>query len=890
MSMLAALDWSLDGPLTAGLCAAAAAVALAALLLACFGRPVSMPGGPRKRRLARRAEWSGQKRALSPGWVFATDLASHRVTEGQHPSFPKLTGESAGRQIWYKEDAKPGLLRRASSRSSLSSGTELGEGAAASPQRRKSKTLSVRGRERSIGSVKDLLNLVKGQDTENGMPRFSAAENPNSSDKLLREQMIRAWKGPKPTKKTPETATDACRKGIQFYQMLQTEDGHWAGDYGGPMFLLPGLVIAHHITGAKLAAYKREAMVDYLRNHQQTDGGWGTHIEAASTMFGTVLNYVALRLLGLGPDEPECEAARGFIHANGGALYTPSWGKFWLALLGAMEYDCINSVPPEMWLLPRWFPFHPGRLWCHCRMVYLPMCYLYGKRFAHTARAPADPLVLALRQELYPAPYATLPWARHRQTVSPLDEYDPVGPLMRFLQAGLAIYERWCPWKPGRARALRFAFDYLEAEDRQTNYVDIGPVNKSLNMLCVWAARGSDSEEFQKHLMRVDDYLWVAEDGMKMQGYNGSQCWDTSFAIQGVVESGLAAEFPEMCRRVHGYLDRTQIKADEDDRRRWFRHESRGGWPFSTAAHGWPISDCTSEGLKGVLALRRVPGLLGAGEGLAPERLHQAAQILLSYQNRDGGWATYENNRGYGWYEALNPSDVFGDIMIDYSYVECSTACLSALATFRKEFPEHRAGEIEGALERGRRFVKSIQRPDGSWYGSWGVCFCYATWFGIEGLVVSGEPLDSPHITRAVAFLLSKQRPNGGWGESYLSCVDKAYSEGGCLPGLGDGGSGVVQTAWALLGLMEGAPHDPKVRTAVNRGVAYLMQKQLADGDWEQEGLTGVFNRNCGITYTAYRNVFPIWALGRYGRLYEGAAAERAEQAAAAAAAQTPSG
>lgn len=28
-----------------------------------------------------------------------------------------------------------------------------------------------------------------------------------------------------------------------------------------------------------------------------------------------------------------------------------------------------------------------------------------------------------------------------------------------------------------------------------------------------------------------------------------------------------------------------------------------GGWPFSTAAHGWPIADCTAEGLKGVLAL-----------------------------------------------------------------------------------------------------------------------------------------------------------------------------------------------------------------------------------------------------------------------------------------------
>lgn len=31
---------------------------------------------------------------------------------------------------------------------------------------------------------------------------------------------------------------------------------------------------------------------------------------------------------------------------------------------------------------------------------------------------------------------------------------------------------------------------------------------------------------------RLFDYLWVAEDGMKMQGYNGSQLWDTSFAVQ----------------------------------------------------------------------------------------------------------------------------------------------------------------------------------------------------------------------------------------------------------------------------------------------------------------------------------------------------------------------
>lgn len=36
------------------------------------------------------------------------------------------------------------------------------------------------------------------------------------------------------------TAVDAGLKGMLFYSQLQAEDGHWAGDYGGPLFLLPG--------------------------------------------------------------------------------------------------------------------------------------------------------------------------------------------------------------------------------------------------------------------------------------------------------------------------------------------------------------------------------------------------------------------------------------------------------------------------------------------------------------------------------------------------------------------------------------------------------------------------------------------------------------------------
>jgi hypothetical protein len=56
-------------------------------------------------------------------------------------------------------------------------------------------------------------------------------------------------------------------------------------------------------------------------------------------------------------------------------------------------------------------------------------------------------------------------------------------------------------------------------------------------------------------------------------------------------------------------------------------------------------------------------------------------------------------------------------------------------------------------------------------YGSWAVCYTYATWFGVSGLIAAGQRYEtSPAIRKACAFLLSKELPGGGWSESYLSC------------------------------------------------------------------------------------------------------------------------
>lgn len=156
---------------------------------------------------------------------------------------------------------------------------------------------------------------------------------------------------------------------------------------------------------------------------------------------------------------------------------------------------------------------------------------------------------------------------------------------------------------------------------------------------------------------------------------------------------------------------------------------------------------------------------------VSDERLQDAVDVLLRMQNSDGGFATYELTRGPKILEWINPAEVFGDIMVEYSYPECTTAVLLGLMAFRKRQPSYRTDEIEKILQRGLKYIRKAQRPDGSWFGSWAICFTYATWFGLESLGAHGETYEnSDNVRRGCEFLISKQRADGGWGEAYKVC------------------------------------------------------------------------------------------------------------------------
>ncbi|XP_046542686.1 lanosterol synthase-like [Haliotis rubra] len=646
------------------------------------------------------------------------------------------------------------------------------------------------------------------------------------------------------------TAKEAAYNGMRFYAGLQADDGHWPHEYSAQVFLLPVYVIVSYITDAPAPDPQKLEMIRYMRSVQCPDGGWGLHKASPPSVMGCTLGYVCLRLLGISANDPDLRRAKQLIQQLGGPVSVPTWGKVLLSVLNVYSWDGVHSMFPEMWLLPEWLPFHPSKMWCHTRMVYLSMAFLYGKRFT-TAE---DDLIRSLRKELYSEDYNRIDWKNHRENVSLADKFVPRSWICNLTFRALDLYELCCV-PSVRETAVQTCYNHICADDDATSFTGLGPVNKLLHMLIRWMEEGSQSDAFKKHRDRVRDYLWLGRDGMKLQDYNGSHIWDTALAVLAFNEVG----FKSCLQKAHSFLRDSQIQHNVDNFRDHYRQESKGGFPFSTRENSWIVSDTTAESLSAILVTQG--GHVVLSQPVPRHKLCDAVDMLLGMRCADGGFASYETTRGPPWLELFNPSEIYGNIMVDYTYVECTSSVIQALKLFTDEYPGYRAEEIRMTIKNGLDFITKEQRPDGSWEGSWGVCFTYAGWFALEAFSCMGERYYGQYapetVMRGCDFLVSKQMEDGGWGEDFESCEQGQYvqSESSCI----------LNTCWALLGLMAARYPDMNV---MERGIRSIMSRQLNNGDWPQEGVNGAFAKSGAIYSDSYRNIFSIWTLGRFSRLY----------------------
>lgn len=625
---------------------------------------------------------------------------------------------------------------------------------------------------------------------------------------------------PAPTLDESGTRT-ALRSARDHLLSLQHPDGYWKGELETNVTMDVEDLLLRQFLGIRTAAETEQA-ARWIRSQQRADGTWANFHGGPGDLSTTVEAYAALKLAGDDPDQPHMTTAREWIVARGGVEATRVFTRIWLAMFGEWSWDELPAMPPEMVLLPKWFPLNTADWGCWARQTIVPLtvvCTLRPRRDLgisvrelRSGRAPAKP--------------------RPRWTW----EYG-----FTALDRVLHRYQRH-PVAPVREHAMRRAAEWIVArQEADGSWGGIQPPWVYSLLALHLLGYPMDHPVLKQGLDGLERFL-IREhtpDGVvrRLEACQ-SPVWDTVLASIALLDAGLAPDDPAL-RRATDFLLTEEIRIRGDWAVRRPELPAGGGWAFEFDNDGYPDIDDTAEV---VLALNRVRHPDTAAVRGAVERGRRWLRGMVS---ADGGWAAFDADNTRELVRKLPFCD-FGEV-IDPPSADVTAHVVEALAAL-----ENRDDQV---LRRGVAWLLANQEEDGSWFGRWGANHLYGTGAAVPALVRAGVSPDNRALRRAVQWLERHQNSDGGWGEDLRSYDDPDW--------IGEGESTASQTAWALLALLAVQRENTE---AVRGGVDFLVRTQRSDGGWDEPQFTGTgFPGDFYINYHLYRIVFPLTALGRYG-------------------------
>jgi squalene-hopene/tetraprenyl-beta-curcumene cyclase len=619
-----------------------------------------------------------------------------------------------------------------------------------------------------------------------------------------------------------ERLESSIERGANHLLSLQTEEGYWLGELEADTTLESDYIYYLFVLG-KADPDRIAKLATYVRRRQLEDGGWSIYPGGPSELNATCKAYFALKLAGDPIDSPHMTRARASVHALGGLELTNSYTRFYLALVGAVGWELVPAIPPELMLLPNWFYINIYEFSSWTRAIVIPMMILSALRpnWKLPERAQVD--------ELFKDPTrkrAAFDWSK--QLISWRNFF-------LALDRGLKFYER-LPWKPLRQRALREAKSWvLEHMERSEGLGTIYPAMMNCIFSLVAMGYGPDDPLTCRETREFARFEIEDEETIRLQPCV-SPVWDTAIAMVALEEAGVAPDDPALVQAADWILSK-QILGPGD----WQvknKDAEPGGWAFEFRNDFYPDVDDTAFVL---MALQRVKFPDAKRMEAATRR---GVQWLLSMQNRDGGWGAFDRDNDRRFLCNIPFAD--HNAMIDPSTADVTARVLECLGRFG--WPTDHP-----AIQKAVKFLLKDQCGDGSWFGRWGVNYVYGT-SGVLRALETVSLTAQEYCQRAVAWLKSVQQDDGSFGESL-----KTYSD---VSSKGQGTSTPSQTAWGLIGLLAGSnTSDP----AITRAVSYLVGNQNEDGSWSEHDFTGTgFPCVFYLKYHLYRNSFPVYALSRY--------------------------
>jgi squalene-hopene/tetraprenyl-beta-curcumene cyclase len=632
-------------------------------------------------------------------------------------------------------------------------------------------------------------------------------------------------------------AVHTMERARAFARRSQRHDGHWCAELESNTTITAEYVFMRQALGLDLDA-KRGAMIRYFFRHQKSDGSWGLAPNHAGDVSTTGETYLALRILGVGPSEPRMQRAERYILAHGGLATMRVFTRIFFAMFGLFPWSHVPSLPPEFILVPPFVPVNVYALSSWARGTIVPL------------------LILLHRKPLFALPNGKSPdndWLDHLW-LDPTNKKLPYAPsLGRMLFESGASYktlftalDRVLVTYDGAVRRLAGPFDglrrhaleqcerwVLERQEDGGDWAGIFP--PMLNTVFALFVNGHPIENgpLALGLQAIERFSVEDEAGFRIEPCQ-SPVWDTVLMMRALLDSGPGD--PSLAR-VRAWVAGRQLFDEHGDWRVYNPRGRPGGWSFEYVNTWYPDVDDTAAVV--IAFLKHDPS------SRTSEAVARAVEWIVSMQNEDGGWASFDRQNDKVFLNEIPFSDM--DALCDPSTPDIVGRVLEALGIL--DDPKYR-----DVCARGIAYLRASQEPEGSWFGRWGVNYVYGTSNVLASLACQRISAGDPMVVRAVAWLRSVQNADGGWGECLESYAKRAL--------MGKGPSTASQTAWGLIGLLAYLPRED---AAVQRGIQWLVDRQTSDGSWDEEEFTGTgFPNHFYLRYNLYRHYFPLMALGRF--------------------------
>ncbi len=614
----------------------------------------------------------------------------------------------------------------------------------------------------------------------------------------------------------------AISKAQQTLLDLQDDTGYWVFELEADC-TIPAeyIMMMHYLDDIDLALQSKIAV--YLRARQSNDGSYPLFAGGEGDISCSVKVYYALKMAGDEMGAPHMVKLRNYILKQGGAAKANVFTRIALAIFEQLPWRGVPYIPVEIMLLPKWFPFHIDKVSYWSRTVMVPLfilCTLKAK-----AKNPNQVNVLEL--------FVTHPDKEKH--------YFPERTLLNKFFLALdklgRVTETLIP-DSMRQRAITKAKDwFIERLNGEDGLGGIFPAMVNAYEALLLLGMPKDNEQVQTAKKALEKLLVVREHEAYCQPCL-SPVWDTGLAALALQEADKQGTQANL-KKAYTWLKSKQLSDEPGDWRIARPDVPGGGWAFQFENAYYPDVDDTA-----VVAF----AMHDADNEDLHESISRAATWVRGMQSENGGFGAFDADNTFYYLDEIPFAD--HGALLDPPTVDVSARCAMLLARAAATDPSY-----QDSLDRTLAYIRSEQEADGSWFGRWGTNYIYGTWSALMALEQTDLAKDDPMYSKAVAWLKSVQRDDGGWGEDNLSYHDQSLSGRFHY-------STAFQTAWAVLALMAAGEYQS---VAVERGIQFIMQQQLTDGLWDDPCFTAPgFPKVFYLKYHGYDKFFPLWALARY--------------------------